>query len=125
MLAGLKDVEKGKVLRIEEILGYTKKCLNLKLPLSIGRGPRFKMLFQSKNICFPVFCQRGRSLLFLTQSFEVVACAFPKLYPQSLEKKNVRRAVLTKVLSVYYRIYKGKIEVLAILDNRCEISNWL
>ncbi len=61
----------------------------------------------------------------LLQSFEIAVCTFPKLYPQSLVKKNIRRAVLSKVLSVYYRVNRGRIEVLAILDNRCEISQWI
>jgi plasmid stabilization system protein ParE len=59
------------------------------------------------------------------QSFELAVCAFPTLYPRLLLKKNIRRAVLSKVLSAYYRIHKGQIEVLALLDNRCDISKWL
>jgi len=61
----------------------------------------------------------------LLQSFEIAVCAFPKLYPQSSVKNNIRRAVLSKVLSAYYRVHKSKIEVVAILDNRCDISKWL
>ncbi|HEX7584360.1 MAG TPA: type II toxin-antitoxin system RelE/ParE family toxin [Prolixibacteraceae bacterium] len=61
----------------------------------------------------------------MLQSFEIAVCAFPELYPQSFTQKNIRRAVLSKVLSAYYRIHKGKIEVVALLDNRCDISNWL
>ena len=61
----------------------------------------------------------------ILQSFEVAVCAFPKLYPPSKLKKNIRRAVLSKVLSAYYRIHKGKIEVIALLDNRCDVSQWL
>ena len=61
----------------------------------------------------------------LLESFEIAVCAFPELYPESEVKKRVRRAVLSKVLSVFYRVKKNKIEVLAILDNRCDIGNWL
>jgi plasmid stabilization system protein ParE len=61
----------------------------------------------------------------LLESFEIAVCAYPELYPGSGIKKNIRRAVLSKVLSAFYRIHKGKIEVLAILDNRCDIGNWL
>jgi len=61
----------------------------------------------------------------MLQAFEIAVCAFPKLYPQSLIKKDIRRAVLSKVLSAYYRIHKEKIEVLALLDNRCDIIKWL
>jgi len=61
----------------------------------------------------------------ILQSFEIAVCAFPELYPQSSVRKNIRRAVLSKVLSAYYRVHKGKIEVIALLDNRCDISKWL
>ena len=61
----------------------------------------------------------------LLESFEIAVCAYPELYPKSGIKKNVRRAVLSKVLSAYYRINKGKIEVIALLDNRCDIGKWL
>jgi len=61
----------------------------------------------------------------ILQNFEIVVCAFPELYPHSLIQKSIRCAVLSKVLSAYYRIHKGKIEVIALLDNRCDISNWI
>lgn len=61
----------------------------------------------------------------ILQSFEIAVCIFPELYPQSSVRENVRRAVLSKVLSVYYRVRKGKIEVIALLDNRCDSSKWL
>ena len=57
--------------------------------------------------------------------FEIAVCAFPSLYPYSAVKKSLRRAVLSNVLSVYYRIHKGKIEVIAILDNRCDAEKWI
>lgn len=61
----------------------------------------------------------------ILQSFEIAICAFPELYPKSSIKKDIRRAVLSKVLSAYYRVHKGKIEVIALLDNRCDVSQWL
>ena len=61
----------------------------------------------------------------ILQSFEIAVCAFPELYPQSLIQKDIRRAVLSKVLSAYYRVHRGKIEVIALLDNRCDISQWI
>ena len=61
----------------------------------------------------------------LLHAFEIAISAFPNLYPKSKIKRRIRRAVLSKVLSVYYRISKNRIEVLALLDNRCDISKWL
>jgi len=61
----------------------------------------------------------------LLQSFEIAVCAFPELYPASTTKKDIRRAVLSKVLSAYYRVHRGKIEVIALLDNRCDIQYWI
>jgi plasmid stabilization system protein ParE len=61
----------------------------------------------------------------LLEAFEIAVSAFPKLYSVSIIKRGVRRAVLSKVLSVFYRIHKNNIEVLAILDNRCDLSKRL
>ena len=61
----------------------------------------------------------------LLQSFESVVVSYPKLYPKTPKKKNVRRAVLSKPLSVFYRIEKSTVEVLAILDNRCDFEVWI
>lgn len=61
----------------------------------------------------------------LIRTFEIAVSIFPKLYPHSGFKKNIRRAVLSKVLSAYYRVSKNQVEVLALLDNRCDISKWL
>lgn len=61
----------------------------------------------------------------LLQTFEIAVCTFPQLYPLSGIQTNIRRAVLSKVLSAYYRIHNGRIEVLAVLDNRCDLENWL
>jgi len=61
----------------------------------------------------------------LLSAFEMAASAFPELYPTSLVKRAIRKAVLSKELSVYYRINKSHIEVLAVLDNRCDIDKWI
>lgn len=61
----------------------------------------------------------------LLQSFEMATISFPKLYPKTNKKKNIRRAVLSKVLSVFYRIQNSNIEVLAIIDNRCDLKEWI
>ena len=60
----------------------------------------------------------------LLTAFEIAVSAFPELYSLSSVKRGVRRAVLSKVLSVFYRIQKNNIEVLAILDNRCDLTEW-
>jgi|GEM_PF-603206 plasmid stabilization system protein ParE len=57
----------------------------------------------------------------LLKTFEIAVSAFPELYPASAIKRGVRRAVLNKPLSVFYRIKKQRIEILAILDNRCDL----
>ena len=61
----------------------------------------------------------------LLNAFEIAVSAFPELYPISSSKKKVRRAVLNKVLSVFYRINKNNIEILAILDNRCDLTEMM
>lgn len=99
---------KSKIVSIVWTERSLQNAISIKKYLSIN--------FSSKEI---------DNFLTLLQSFEIAVCAFPKLYPQSGVKKNIRRAVLSKVLSAYYRIYKGEIEVLAILDNRCDIAKWL
>src|ERR1700722_3488942 len=58
----------------------------------------------------------------LLEAFEIAVSAFPELYSVSSIKRGIRRAVLSKVLSVFYRIRKNNIEVLAILDNRCDLA---
>jgi len=60
----------------------------------------------------------------LLESFERIIISFPKLYPQSIKNKKVRRAVLSKQLSVFYKLAKDHIIVLAVLDNRVGYSKW-
>ena len=65
------------------------------------------------------------SFLSLLNAFEIAISAFPKLYSLSSIKHGIRRAVLNKALSVFYRIRKNNIEVLAIIDNRCDLTEWI
>ncbi len=60
----------------------------------------------------------------LLESFEKVVITFPKLYPKSSTNKNIHRAVLSKQLSVFYSLTKGRINILAVLDNRVSYSKW-
>lgn len=79
-----------------------------------------------KKYLFRKFSEKEVAIFFaLLQSFEIATISFPKLYPKTNKKKNIRRAVLSKVLSVFYRIKNSNIEVLAILDNRCDLQEWI
>ncbi len=53
------------------------------------------------------------------EDFEKIICLYPTLYPEST-KHRIRRAVLSRVLSVYYTLKPDRITVVAILDNRWE-----
>jgi len=61
----------------------------------------------------------------LLSSFEEAISLFPKLYPQTKKQSNIRRAVLSKVLCAFYRVTKTDIEIIAILDNRCNMADML
>ena len=61
----------------------------------------------------------------LLKTFEKAISLFPELYPLTRKKSKIRRAVLSKNLSVFYRKNRNKIEVLAVLDNRMDLSKWL
>ena len=71
------------------------------------------------------FTQRevGRFYTML-RSFEKVVSVFPELYPVSARNEEIHRAVLSKQLSVFYRVSKSEILVIAIIDNRMDYSNW-
>ncbi|MCB0819431.1 MAG: hypothetical protein KDC13_02320 [Bacteroidetes bacterium] len=53
--------------------------------------------------------------------FEKVISSYPGLYPES-RKKKIRRAVLSRVLSVYYLYNNNTISIIAIFDNRWDES---
>lgn len=42
----------------------------------------------------------------------------PEIFPASFEKKNIRKAVVEKHNSLYYRIHNNSIEILSIFSNR-------
>src|SRR5438045_2244145 len=60
----------------------------------------------------------------LLEAFENIILSFPRLYPQSTKNKKIRRAVLSKELSVFYKLSRDKVIVLAVLDNRVGYSKW-
>lgn len=59
----------------------------------------------------------------LLKKFETAVSLFPEMYPASQQKKHIHRAVLNKYLSVFYRIEKNEIQLLALFDNRQSISD--
>ena len=65
------------------------------------------------------------AFIHLLTSFEMAVSVYPNLYPASIARKDIRRAVLNKNLSVFYRVSKERIEVLFVQDNRCDLSDWL
>jgi hypothetical protein len=56
--------------------------------------------------------------------FESIVSIYPTLYSES-QKKKVRKAVLSKVLSVFYSIKRNKISIIAIFDNRWDEASKL
>ncbi|MGZ3766222.1 MAG: type II toxin-antitoxin system RelE/ParE family toxin [Mucilaginibacter sp.] len=60
----------------------------------------------------------------LLEAFEKIVLSFPNLYPQSIKNKKVYRAVLSKQLSVYYKLSRDQIIIIAVLDNRVGFSRW-
>jgi plasmid stabilization system protein ParE len=60
----------------------------------------------------------------MLSEFENIVSTFPKLYPKSVKSKIVRRAVLSKQLSVFYVDSNDTILIIAIRDNRMDSSKW-
>jgi plasmid stabilization system protein ParE len=54
----------------------------------------------------------------LLETFEKVILVFPELYKLSIHSKTIHKAVLSKQLSIFYRISKNRITINAILDSR-------
>lgn len=78
-----------------------------------------------KNYLLTKFTHREVDRFFiLLETFEAAVLHFPNLYPETKKKTKIRRAVLSKQLSIYYRISNNNIQVLAVLDNRCD-SSWI
>jgi plasmid stabilization system protein ParE len=60
----------------------------------------------------------------LLESFEKAISIYPELYPKSTKKSSLRRAVLSREMTAFYSINKKHIDVIALFDNRCDLSNW-
>jgi len=45
-------------------------------------------------------------------------CKFPYIFPVSLLKNSVRRCVISKQTSLYYKIGKNQIIIISLFDNR-------
>ena len=56
--------------------------------------------------------------------FEKIVIFYPNIYPAS-QKKRIRRAALSKVLSVYYSVTKNSISIISIFDNRWDETSTL
>jgi hypothetical protein len=56
--------------------------------------------------------------------FEKIVIFYPNIYPAS-QKKRIRRAVLSKVLSLYYSVNKNIISIISIFDNRWDETSKL
>ncbi|WP_462228077.1 hypothetical protein [Mucilaginibacter sp.] len=57
-------------------------------------------------------------------SFEKTVSTFPEIYPLSTKNQEVRRAVLSKQLSVFYTIINNEILVIGMIDNRMDYAKW-
>ena len=47
-----------------------------------------------------------------------IIIAHPKLFPASIKRKNVRRVVILRFNTMYYRVRRDKIEILSFFSNR-------
>jgi hypothetical protein len=56
--------------------------------------------------------------------FENVVAIFPELYPLIVNSRKMRRAVLSKQLSVFYTFSNDTLSIAAIFDNRMDNSKW-
>jgi hypothetical protein len=57
-------------------------------------------------------------------SFERTVSAFPEIYPLAAKNQEIRRAVLSKQLSVFYTIIYNEISVVGMIDNRMDTAKW-
>ncbi len=42
----------------------------------------------------------------------------PFLFPESNKYKKIRKSVLTRQISIYYRVIKNEIQIISLFDNR-------
>lgn len=64
------------------------------------------------------------NLYSMLAGFENVVAIFPELYPLIVNSKKIRRAVLSKKLSVFYTYSNHTLSIAAIFDNRMDNSKW-
>jgi len=48
----------------------------------------------------------------------------PKLFPTSKTSKNLRKSVLTKQTTIYYRIDNKEVRIVTLFDNRQNPNKW-
>lgn len=78
-----------------------------------------------KGYLFAKFTQREIDNFYaLLISFEKLVVIFPEMYPATSKNKQIRRAVLSKQLSVFYKQINTRIFVIAVLDKRMDVSKW-
>ena len=62
-------------------------------------------------------------LAYKIESVLQLILTFPELYPESARQKGLRRAVITKFNTLYYRIKGDQIEILSFFSNRQNPDN--
>ncbi len=58
----------------------------------------------------------------LNRNLEIIS-QFPSIFPESQIKPGLRRAVLSKQISIIYKILNDAIYLAYLIDNRQDISN--
>jgi len=53
----------------------------------------------------------------LDHTLELIS-KMPEIFPESFEKKNIRKALVEKHNNLYYRIVKNSIEIVSLFSNR-------
>lgn len=53
----------------------------------------------------------------LDHTIELIS-KMPEIFPESVEKKHIRKAVVEKHNNLYYRINKNSIEIISLFANR-------
>lgn len=53
----------------------------------------------------------------LNKRLELIALS-PKLFPKHKKRRSIRRSVLTKQVTIYYKVSKDSVLLLSLFDNR-------
>ena len=53
----------------------------------------------------------------LDHTIELIS-KMPEIFPESIENKHIRKAVVEKHNSLYYRVNKNSIEIISLFSNR-------